>query len=152
VQELIGSNTANSLMGGTDEVFLRTDSAGARNFPTDALGSTIALTDSSAAFQTTYTFEPFGNTAPTGSSTTNSFAYTGRELDATGLYFYRARYYNPQLQRFISEDPLDFLGGMDLYSCATNDPVDFGDPLGLRSCDCKVPPHRADAFTDVAGS
>ncbi len=106
VQELSGATpTANLLSGGIDEVFQRTDSAGARNFLTDALGSTLALTDSSGTVQTSYTFEPFGNTSTSGSATTNSFAYTGRELDAGNLYFYRARYYNPALQRFISEDP-----------------------------------------------
>jgi RHS repeat-associated protein len=51
-----------------------------------------------------YTDEPFGNTTLSGSDT---IAYTGREMDATGpcLYFYRARYYAPILQRFVSEDP-----------------------------------------------
>jgi uncharacterized protein RhaS with RHS repeats len=88
-----GTNTANSLTGGLDEVFQRTDSAGARNFLSDALGSTLALTDSSGAIQTQYSFEPFGNAAQTGSSSTNTFNYTGRQLDATGLYFNRARYY-----------------------------------------------------------
>jgi RHS repeat-associated protein len=96
VQEVIGgTNTANSLSGGVDEVFQRTDSAGARSFLTDPLGSTIALADSTGTVQTSYSFEPFGNTTVSGSATTNSFAYTGRELDATGLDFYRARYYNP---------------------------------------------------------
>src|SRR2546430_11563982 len=107
VQEISGTSaSANLLTAGVDQYFQRTDSAGARNFLTDALGSTLALADSTGTVQTSYTFEPFGNTSVTGSSTTNSFAYTGRELDGTGLYFYRARYYHPQLQRFISEDPI----------------------------------------------
>ncbi len=132
VQEVIGgTNTANSLSGGVDEVFQRTDSAGARSFLGDALGSTLALADSTGALQTQYTFEPFGNTTQSGSSTTNSFAYTGRELDAGNLYFYRARYYNPQLQRFISEDPAGFNGGStNLYSYAKNSPTNLGDPSG----------------------
>jgi hypothetical protein len=75
------SAPANLLTGGVDEYFQRTDSAGGRNFLTDALGSTLALTDSTGAVQTSYTFEPFGNRTVTGASTTNSFAYTGRELD-----------------------------------------------------------------------
>src|SRR6266516_1197018 len=101
---------------------------------TDALGSTLALTDSSGTTQTSYTFEPFGNTSASGSATTNSFAYTGRELDSTGLYFYRARYYNPTLQRFISEDPIGFAGGdADLYAYAQNDPTSLTDPFGLTS-------------------
>lgn len=132
VQEVIGgTNTANSLSGGVDEVFQQTDSAGARSFLTDPLGSTLALVDSTGTLQTQYTFEPFGNTTVGGSATTNSFAYTGRELDATGLYFYRARFYNPSLQRFISEDPMGFAGGVNGYAYAGNNPIDFVDPLGL---------------------
>ncbi len=132
VQEVIGgTNTANSLSGGVDEVFQRTDSAGARSFLSDALGNTLALTDSSGTVQTSYSFEPFGNTTQSGSSTTNSFAYTGRELDAGNLYFYRARYYNPQLQRFISEDPAGLAGGINSYSYAGNSPANFRDPTGL---------------------
>jgi len=110
VQELSGTTPiANLMTGDVDEYFQRTDSAGARNFLADALGSTIALADSSGALQSTYSFDPFGNTTINGSSTTNSYAYTGRELDSPlGLYFYRARYYNPAFGRFISEDPLRF--------------------------------------------
>lgn len=134
VQEINGTNTANSLMGTTDEVFQRTDSAGSRSFLTDALGSSIALTDSSGAVQTSYTFDPFGSTTQAGSANTNAFAYTGRELDASNLnvYFYRTRYYNSQLQRFISEDPLGFGGGdTNLYAYVFNGPTNFLDPTGL---------------------
>jgi RHS repeat-associated protein len=124
VQETIGANTANSLMGGVDEVFQRTDSSGARSFLEDALGSTVALTDSTGAVQTSYTFDPFGNTSTGGGANSNTFAYTGRELDAANLnlYFYRARYYNPTIQRFVSEDPLGFGGGINKYSYVENDP------------------------------
>ncbi len=132
VQEISGTTaSANLLTGGLDEYFQRTDSAGARNFLTDALGSTLALADSAGAVQTSYTFEPFGNTSVTGAATTNSFVYTGRELDPTALYFYRARYYNAQLQRFISEDPLEFGGGdVNLYAYTGNSPTNFADPTG----------------------
>lgn len=147
VQEISGSSaSANLLTGGVDEYFQRTDSAGARNFLTDALGSTLALADSTGTLLTQYTFEPFGNTSITGAATTNSFAYTGRELDATGLYFYRARYYNPQLQRFISEDPIGFMGGINKYDYVLDSPTNFNDPSGLdkkkKNGDCpSVPPH-----------
>ena len=136
VQELSGTTvTANSLSGGIDEVFQRTDSAGARSFLTDALGSTLALTDSTGTTQTSYTFEPFGNTTSSGVSSTNSFAYNGRELDGTGLYFSRARYYHPTLQRFISEDPIGFEGGINSYAFVSNSPTNFFDPLGLNKKD-----------------
>jgi RHS repeat-associated protein len=139
VQELSGATaTANLLSGGLDEIFQRTDSAGARSFLTDALGSTLALTDASAAVQTSYTFDPFGNTTSTGAASTNSFQYTGRELDGTGLYFYRARYYNPAIGRFISEDPIEFeAGSPNFYAYVGNDPIDGIDPFGLK-CITKI--------------
>jgi RHS repeat-associated protein len=134
VQEISGTTaSANLLTGGVDEYFQRTDSAGARSFLTDALGGTLALADSTGTLQTQYTFEPFGNTSVTGTATTNSFAYTGRELDATGLYFYRARYYSPTLQRFISEDPIRLGGGMNLYAFVHENPTSNADPMGLDS-------------------
>jgi RHS repeat-associated protein len=132
VQELSGSTvTANLLTGGVDEIFTRTDSAGARNFLTDALGSTLALTDSAGAVQTQYSYEPFGKTTSSGASNTNTFQYTGRENDGTGMYYYRARYYDPTLQRFISEDPLEFRGGgTNYYAYAADNPSMYTDPLG----------------------
>jgi len=137
VQEQDSGNvaTANLLAGlGIDQVFLRTDSAGARSFLTDALGSTVALADSSGAITTSYTYEPFGTTTSTGASSTNSLQFTGRENDgAPGLYYYRARYYSPTFGRFIAEDPLGFPGGPDvnLYAYAGNNPVSLFDPSGL---------------------
>src|SRR6266436_2199376 len=132
VQEISGTTaSANLLTGGVDEYFQRTDPAGARNFLTDALGSTLALADSTGTVQTSYSFEPFGNTTTSGSATTNSFAYTGRELDAGNLYFYRARYYNPQLGRFISEDPIGYQGNsVNLYEYGYDNPTNLIDPSG----------------------
>ena len=132
VQELQGSTvTSNLLYGGLDELFLRTDSAGPRIFLTDRLGSTLALADSSGAIQSQYTYEPFGRPTTSGQTSTNSFEFTGREFDATGLFYYRARYYNPTLGRFISEDPIGFAGGdSNLYSYVFDDPINTTDPTG----------------------
>jgi RHS repeat-associated protein len=132
VQELSGTTpTANLLSGGIDEVFTRTDSSGTASFLTDALGSTLALTNSSGSTLAQYAYEPFGNMFITSGSSTNTYEYTGRENDGTGLYFDRVRYYNPSFQKFISEDAIGFSGGVNLYGYAGNDPVDFRDPLGL---------------------
>jgi RHS repeat-associated protein len=87
-----------------DEPFLRSSSI-AEYYHTDALGSTLVLTDQSGGVQTTYSYDPFGNTTVAGTSS-NPFQYTGRENDGTGAYYYRARYYSPILQRFINEDPI----------------------------------------------
>jgi RHS repeat-associated protein len=134
VQELSGSTvTANLLTGlGVDERFTRTDSSGAVNFLTDALGSTLAVTNSSGSSLAQYAYEPFGNTTVTSGSSTNSYEYTGRENDGTGVYFYRNRYYNPALQRFASEDPTELSGGINSYDYALDNPIYFIDPMGLN--------------------
>jgi RHS repeat-associated protein len=133
VQELSGSTpTANTLAGGLDEFFMRTDSAGARSLLPDLLGSTVALADNAGTVQTQYTYEPFGNTTFTGASSASPFQFTGRENDGTGLHYYRARYYSPLYQRFISQDPIGFRGGINPYVYAGNDPVMLGDPFGLK--------------------
>ncbi len=113
-----------------DEYFQRTDSTGTANFLTDALGSTLALTDPSGNTLAQYTYEPFGNTTVTGSSA-STYEFTGRENDGTGVYFYRNRYYNPTFQRFIRQDPVGFIGGMNKYAYAFGNPVNNRDPLGL---------------------
>jgi RHS repeat-associated protein len=115
-----------------DERFTRTDAGGTRNFLTDALGSAIALADSAGTIQTEYTYDAFGKMTFTGSSNSNPYQYTGRENDGTGLYYYRARYYHPELQRFISEDPIGFSGGgANFYPYVNNNSINFSDPLGL---------------------
>ena len=131
VQELSGTTpTANMLTFGVDELFTRTDSTGSFGYLLDALGSTVALADSSGAIQTSYTYEPFGNTTTSGTSS-NSSQFTARENDSAGLYYYRSRYYSPTLQRFISEDPIGIAGGINQYAYANNDPVNLSDPGGL---------------------
>jgi RHS repeat-associated protein len=139
VQEKSGSTvTANLLTGlGIDEFFQRTDGVGSRALLTDALGSTVALGDSSGTLQTQYTYEPFGYTTEAGSASTNSYKYTGREDDGSGLYYYRARYYHPRLQRFVAEDPSGFTAGdMNLYAYVYNAPTIFSDPEGLVPVQC----------------
>jgi RHS repeat-associated protein len=136
VQELQnGSPSANLLTGlGIDEYFRRTDSAGSRDFLTDVLGSTLALSDATGTAQTTYTYEPFGNTTASGVSNINLFQFTGRENDGAGLYFYRARYYSPTFQRFIAQDPIGVAGsGANLYAYADQSPLDATDPFGLTT-------------------
>jgi RHS repeat-associated protein len=133
VQEQNGTVvTANLLTGDTDERFQRTDLTGAYNYLTDALGSTVALTDSAGAEQTTYSYGPYGALSING-TTTNSYEYTGREDDSLGIYYYRARYYNPATGRFISEDPLGLAGGINQYVYAYNNPISSIDPFGTDS-------------------
>jgi RHS repeat-associated protein len=62
-----------------------------------------------------------------------TYGYTGREIDAeSGFNYYRARYYSPEIGRFISEDPIDFAGDdLNLYKYTMNNPVLYNDPTGL---------------------
>jgi RHS repeat-associated protein len=134
VQEQVGGSASiNMLVGETDELLTRSDSAGVSSAIVDRLGSTVALTDSAGSVQTQYSYEPFGKTSASGPSNGNLSQYTGRENDGTGLYYYRARYYSPSLQRFISEDPIGFDGrDTNLFAFVGNDPPNSSDPSGLK--------------------
>ena len=133
VQELSGgAPTANLLTGlHVDEFFQRTDTSGPANFLTDALGTTIALTGSTGGTLVQYYYDPYGEVTMTGSSS-NPYQFTGRENDGTGLYYYRARYYDPSIGRFVSEDPIGFGGGNNFYLYAEDNPALLVDPFGLR--------------------
>jgi RHS repeat-associated protein len=134
IQELTGTTpSANVITGGIDEVFSRTEGSTSSCMLTAGINSIIGLTDGSGVEQTQYTYEPFGATSVTGAASTNPSQYASRENDTNGLYYYRARYYSPALQRFISEDPIGFSSGdTNLYAYVGNDPINLNDPLGLQ--------------------
>lgn len=132
-QSASGTPTANYLAGPRlDEVFARTDSNGRRSLLVDALGSTLDELDDAGVSQMNYTYQAFGKTSPyPGLSSSSPLQYTGRERDG-GLYYYRGRYYEPILQRFISPDPLGFGGGdPNLYAYVGNSPTNATAPTGL---------------------
>lgn len=136
VQETNGTPvTANLLTGlGLDEFLTRTDNGTGLTsaFLTDALGSAVASTNASGTVQTEYSYEPFGKVNTTGTTNNSSYQFTGRENDGTSVNYYRARYYEPGLQRFISEDPIGFASGdVNFYAYVRNDPIQFVDPSGL---------------------
>ena len=99
----VGANYLRSLS--VDEPFIRQTGIGNEQFHTDALGSVLALSNAAGATATSYSYEVFGKTTMTGASS-NSFQFTGRENDNTGLYYFRARYLSPSSTHFISEDPI----------------------------------------------
>jgi RHS repeat-associated protein len=101
-------------------------------FHADALGSITSLTDGSGQLSASYVYDSFGKPTASTGTITNPFQYTGREFDSeTGIYYYRARYYDPITGRFLSEDPIRFGGGVDFYRYAFNNSVNFEDPFGL---------------------
>ena len=113
-----------------DEPLTRIDGATTLHYVRDALGTVVRLADDSGASETTYVYDAFGTSTATGETSTNPFQFTGRENDGTGLYYYRARYYSPEMQRFISEDQIRLEGGINYYSYTQNNPVNFNDPEG----------------------
>jgi RHS repeat-associated protein len=77
------------------------------------------------------TYQAFGPTQSSTGASPNRLKYTGREDDGSGLYYYRARYYDPAIGRFISEDPLGFgAGDVNFYAYVGNNPVNANDPSG----------------------
>ncbi len=109
-------------------------------YQADGLGSVTSLSDSKGNLVSTYEHDSFGNLLASTGSISNSFRFTGREFDAeTDLYFYRARYYDPSIGRFISEDPIRFNAETNFYTYASNNPILFIDPWGLCAKDRSYP-------------
>lgn len=110
--------------------------------------------DANGNLQTTYSYDPFGTTTTSGQNSGNEFQYTGRENDGNGLYYYRARYYNPQFGRFISEDPLRFSAGANFYSYVSDAPTNFVDPRGTDKhswLDCTLAGAKSASLADMFG-
>jgi len=123
-----------------DEVLFMIKDSNYYYYHYDGLGSVRAITDSSEDIVETYTYDVFGKPTLyddqeqeiTRSSIGNPYYFTGRRFDFnTGLYYYRNRYYHPELGCFMSPDPLGQATGPNLYTYVSNNPPNFIDPLGL---------------------
>ena len=117
---------------GIDEP-LAIEQKGALSFyQADGLGSITTLTDTNGRVVQSYDYSSFGIPKHLGDHVKQPYTYTGREWDSeTGLYFYRARYYDPVAGRFIAKDPIGFAGGdVNLYAMTRNNPVNLVDPSG----------------------
>jgi len=116
---------------GTDEHLALERGGSFYYYHADGLGSVTTITDQQGSVVQSYEYDSFGMVkASTGFR--NSYTYTGREWDKeTGLYYYRARYYDPMEGRFLSKDPIGFKGGINLYNYVQNNPINAIDPWGL---------------------
>ncbi|MCA9135403.1 MAG: DUF4595 domain-containing protein [Planctomycetales bacterium] len=103
---------------------------------TDHLGSTRALVDVTGMISQRLDYDSFGDVIiEPGDGTGSRYLYTGREYDhELGVFYYRARYYDQSVGRFLSEDPLSF-GAEDSnnYRYVQNDPISNVDPTGLKA-------------------
>ncbi|MBV9764303.1 MAG: hypothetical protein JOZ48_05605 [Acidobacteriaceae bacterium] len=115
----------------------------------NALWSVEAVTDSTGTAAERYSYDAYGYvTVTTGTGVSlplnpwgtpysaigNPYVFTGRQMDEeTGLYFYRARYYDPRKGRFLQRDPFGYVDGMNLYEYAKSNPDKYADPGGTLS-------------------
>lgn len=98
----------------------------------DALGSVVALSDSAGDTVQTYEYSVYGQVAVEDINHTNPYMFAGRRFDIEiGLYYNRARYYNPYTGRFLQADPIGYGDGMNMYAYCGNSPVGRADPSGL---------------------
>jgi RHS repeat-associated protein len=110
----------------------------------DRQGSVVALTSGTGNTNFINTYDPYG--IP-GTGNHGRFQYTGQTyISMLGLYYYKARIYNPTLGRFMQTDPVGYKDDVDLYAYVGNDPLDRTDPMGLEAacivinnCDVKIP-------------
>ncbi len=129
---------------GIDNVLGFHDGA-ARYLHRDGLGSVTLITDAAGRALERMSYDGYGS--PTfrdaeysardanESSVGNRDLFTGREWEpGLGLYNYRARFYAPEVGRFVSPDPIGVSGGLNLYAYCENSPVNRVDPLGLEAC------------------
>ena len=102
-----------------------------RTFHHDHLRSVIGVSSHDGAVVERLIYTPFGELLTHEGRETSTLRYTGREFDdETGLYYYRARYYDPEVGRFLTEDPLGFGAGVNFYAYVNNNPLNFTDPSG----------------------
>jgi len=98
-------------------------------------GSTVVMTSSSQGIVNRYAYDAFGNITNQQEPVPQPFKYVGQYgvmTEPNGFLYMRARYYDPKVGRFISEDPIGFAGGdVNLYAYVQNNPITRIDPLGL---------------------
>jgi len=104
---------------------------------TDALGTPVAATDESGNVLWREQYSPFGEKQENSlASQKNDVGYTGHQFDSdTGLVYMQARYYDPVIGRFYSNDPMGYRGvhSFNRYAYANNNPYRYTDPTGMCS-------------------
>lgn len=127
-----------------DEPLIMDPSGGQRLFyHQNTLSSTFALTDSGGNIIEGYEYDAyggqtvfgagFGSVIGTVSAVANPYMYTGQRFDPeSGLYYYRARYYDPLQGRFLQRDPLGLDVRINFYEYALGQPTRYTDPYGLE--------------------
>ncbi|WP_431065742.1 RHS repeat-associated core domain-containing protein [Methylotuvimicrobium sp.] len=101
----------------------------------DGTGHTVAITDQNRQTVNTYAYDPYGRLMAQTETKPQPFKYVGQFgvfSEEDNLYYMRARYYDADIGRFISEDPIGFEGGLNLYAYVGGNPIIFVDPSGFE--------------------
>ena len=152
VEERLGGSMTSHFQGsGVDSVLATQDGSGTATYLTrDHLGSVREEMSGVGVLTLRRDYDPWGLPVPPG--TANGWAFTGREWESDlELHYYRARYYSPEIGRFLTEDPLGKPGDGSLYRYVGNSPIRFGDPSGLYRCVYYIADRYLQCFPDFAG-
>jgi RHS repeat-associated protein len=102
----------------------------------DGNGNVTYLINSSQSMVASYRYDPFGNIISQSGTLAdaNVYRFSSKEFHASsGMYYYLYRFYDPNLQRWLSRDPIEEQGGLNLYVFVNNDPEDYFDAFGQQS-------------------
>lgn len=117
---------------GIDEPIAVTKGGSTFFYHQDGLGTVTDLTDSTGATAKSYSYDAYGTIVDQTGTVDQPYTYTGREFDSeSGLYYYRARSYDPSTGRFIQKDPVGFAGDLNLYRYTRSNSVNRIDPSGM---------------------
>ena len=143
-QVLVETNNTNTVQNyyvyGLGLISRTGDSNQTHYYHYDFRGSTIAMTDDNETITHKYQYDAFGNILQSEEADLNAYRYVGKygvQYETEDLYFMRARYYNPNIGRFLSEDPI---WHTNLYPYADNNPMSYIDPDGNRPVPSRMKP------------
>ncbi len=119
--------------GGIGSLISQTTATATQYYHYDALGSVANMVSSTGAATASYEYDAFGNLVnPPSASDTNLFRFSSKKFESrSGLYYFGARYYDAEVGRWLTRDPLGFADGMNPYLYVNNNPINLVDPYGL---------------------